>query len=169
MDLTTLKMGLDLVKFVKDLVPKGGEDDDTQALRQEISGALRTLYFTPRGVTALLKKIDGGEKVSRDEVSTALIQFNDGEPEVERAAANLLFERLSREHGLSLRTIQKLEMVRYGKISLRRNIQNEINYYGIGRTKPDKEAVKALLADIEKLNAMILDVEEAVGIAGKPR
>jgi hypothetical protein len=169
MDLATIKMGLDLAKAVKDLMPKGGRDDNTQALKQEISAALRTLYFTPRGGTALLKKIDEGEKVSREEVSAALIHFNDGEPKVERAAANLLFERLSREFGLSLRTIQTLEMVRYGKISLRRKIQNEINYYGVGRTRPNKEAVKLLLADIEKLNAMILDVEEAVSTTGNAR
>jgi hypothetical protein len=79
----------------------------------------------------------------------------------------LLFERLSGEFGISLRTIQKLELVRYGKLSLRRNIQDEINFYGIGRTKPNKEAVKSFLSEIEELNAMILDVEEAVSAAGK--
>jgi hypothetical protein len=164
MDLLTIKAGFDLAKAIKDLVPKGRND---QALKEEISAALRTLYFTPRGVTALLKKIDAGEKVSKEEVSQALLQFNDGEPAVERAAAALLFERLSGEFGISLRTIQKLELVRYGKLSLRRNIQDEINFYGIGRTKPNKEAVKSFLSEIEELNAMILDVEEAVSAAGK--
>jgi hypothetical protein len=163
MDLMTLKMGIDLAKLVKDLVPNGGGD---QAIEQEISDALRAIYFTPRGVTALLRKIDAGVKVTEEEVSAALIQFNDGEPRVERAAATLLFERLSRQHGISLRTIKQLDLVRDGKLSLRREIQEEINYYGRGRHKPDKERVRSLLKQIDELNAAILDVEDAVG-AGK--
>jgi hypothetical protein len=163
MDLMTLKMGIDLAKLVKDLVPNGGGD---QAIELEISDALRTIYLTPRGVTALLRKIDAGVKVTEGEVSAALIQFNDGEPRVERAAATLLFERLSRQHGISLRTIKQLDLVRDGKLSLRREIQEEINYYGRGRHKPDKERVRSLLKQIDELNAAILDVEDAVG-AGK--
>jgi hypothetical protein len=164
MDLMTLKMGFDVAKAVKDLLPKGGDGEYAKGVKQEISAALRTIYFTPRGVIALLKKIDAGEEVSREEVSATLIQFNDGEPRVERAAANLLYERLSREFGLSLRVVQQLELIRYGKVSLRRQIQEEINYYGLGRTTPNKEKVKFLLGEIEKLNAAILDVEEVVNV-----
>jgi hypothetical protein len=64
--------------------------------------------------------------------------------------------------GVSLRTVQNLELVRYGKLSLRRDIQDEINYYGRARVKPDVERVKRLLAEIESLNNRILDAEETV-------
>lgn len=154
-----MKAGLDLAKLLKEWIPKRPDDKEVQ---DQVRAALRTFYFTPRGIIALLKKIEAGEVLEGEEVSKALIEFNDGEPAVERAASHLMFERLHREYGLSLRTIQNLEMVRYGKLSLRRSIQEEINYYGRGRTKPDVHRVKRLLADIESLNARILDAEEAV-------
>jgi hypothetical protein len=163
-DLATIKAGLDLAKAVKDWVPKNRDD---KALQDQICAALRTFYFTPRGVVALLRKIDLGEKVSEEELSKALLEFNDGEPAVARASELLAFERLENELGISLRTVQTLELLRYGKLSLRRDIQNEINYYGRGRVKPNREKIKELLAQIDKLNSVILEAEEVVGSGGK--
>lgn len=157
MDAMTIKAGLDLAKFLKDWIPKGPNDKDVQ---DQIRVALRTFYFTPRGIIALLKRIEAGDKIPAEELSRALIEFNDGEPAVERAAHHLEFERLHREYGVSLRTVQNLELVRYGKLSLRRKIQDEINYYGRPRVKPDVDRVKRLLAEIESLNSRILDAEE---------
>lgn len=164
MDLATIKAGLDLARAVKEWVPKSRDD---KALYDQICAALRTFYFTPRGVVTLLRKIDAGEKVTEEELSEALLRFNDGEPAVARAADLLAFERLEKEFGISLRTVQTLELVRYGKLSLRRDIQDEINYYGRGRVKPDREKIKKLLADIDALNSVILEAEEVVGSGGK--
>ncbi|MDA9478253.1 hypothetical protein XI03_28005 [Bradyrhizobium sp. CCBAU 65884] len=159
MDLATIKAGLDLAKAVKEWVPSNRDD---HTVRQQICDALRTFYFMPRGIVLLLKKVDADERISEEELSQALLDFNDREPAVARASDHLLFERLIRERGLSLRAIQNLELVRAGKISLRRDIQREINYYGRGRTKPNKERVRLLLSEIDRLNTLIIEVEEAV-------
>ncbi|MGX0966764.1 hypothetical protein AB7M63_007213 [Bradyrhizobium japonicum] len=160
MDLATIKAGMDLAKAVKGWIPTSRDD---HAVRQKLCAALRTFYFTPRGIVSLLKKIDADAPISEEELSRSLLDFNDGEPAVVRASERLLFEKLVRERGLSLRVVQNLELVRSGKLSLRRDIQNEINYYGIGRTRPNKERIRFLLGEIDKLNAVIVEVEESVG------
>jgi hypothetical protein len=164
MDLMTIKAGFDLANSLKNWMPKGRDD---RALREQLCATLRMFYFTPRGIVALLRKIEAGEKMSEEELSKALVEFNDGEPRVMRASASLEFERLQRELGISLRTVQTLELVRAGKLSLRRNIQDEINYYGRRSVKPNRERVKALLAEIDRLNSMIIEAEEAVGSGRK--
>lgn len=164
MDSMTLKAGFDLANSLKNWVPKGRDD---RALRDALCAALRAFYFTPRGVVALLRKIDVGESVDDDELGEALMEFNDGETRVMRAGESLQFERLHRELGISLRTIQTLDLVRLGKLSLRRNIQDEINFYGRRGVRPNQTRVKALLDEIDRLNEMILAVEEAVRAGGK--
>lgn len=166
LDAMLLKTGLDLAKTLKDL---GTQRPELKEIHNQVRAALRTFYFTPKGIIAFLKKIEAGEQVSEEELKKALIEFNDREPTIERAANLLEFERLFRENDLSLRTIGSLALLRDLKITLRRNIQEEVNYYGAGlrRTKPNVERVKQLIADIETLNASILDAEEAVGMSGR--
>ncbi|MBZ0208506.1 MAG: hypothetical protein K8F92_02470 [Hyphomicrobium sp.] len=47
-----------------------------------------------------------------------------------------------------------------GKISLRKDIQDEVNRYGQRGQRPDLDAVKALLDGIEKLNVQIEEIDK---------
>src|SRR5450432_4085913 len=100
-ELVALKAGIDLAKAVKDWVPKR---DGDALLQDKICLALRELYFTPNGVMDLLRKLDSGEEVSEFDLRYALLEFNDGQPNVDGATELLSFERLSGELGLNLRT-----------------------------------------------------------------
>jgi hypothetical protein len=163
-ELATIKAGLDLAKALKDWVPLKRGDAE---LRDEICLALRALYFTPSGVLDLLKKIDSGEKVSDEELTAALVKFNDREPRVQRSSHLLSFDRLQQELGLNLATIEVVHQVRVGKMSLRKDIQNEINYYGQRGVKADKQKIKALLANIDELNALVVEIEAVVNSRAK--
>jgi hypothetical protein len=152
-----IKTGIDLAKALRDFRPKPEERD--RHLRDDVSQALRTLYFTPKGILSLLKEVADGEKLSEERIQQFLNDFNDREWKVEAALHRVDFYALKRELGLSLASISVLEQLRYGKINLRRSVQAEVNPYGQDGTSPNKAKARRLIAAIEKLNAEIEDVE----------
>ena len=168
-----IKVFIDVVKSLKAVLPKAGERD--RRLQNEVTDAIRTLYFTPRGVLSLLHEVADGEELSEKRVQQALGDFNDREWKVAEALRRINFHVLHREFGLSLSTIRALEQLRYGKIGLRQAVQREVNFYGQHSVAPNKAAAKRLIAAIEKLNAQIEDIDGVVnprarsGPARKPR
>lgn len=141
----------------------------TPRLNREISQALRAIYFTPNGVLSLLKEVAEGRHPDPERTKELLIEFNDKEWNVRESLDALDFDRLSKQLGLTLGTARKLDLIRFGKLSLRREIQSEINYYGQRRASPDKRKVHQLLAAIEQLNCEIEDIERLVNVEAKER
>jgi hypothetical protein len=142
---------------------------DNPRLNAEICKALRTIYFMPKGVLSLLKEAERGDKLSPERIEQALTDFNDREWKVQDALHAINFDRLVKELGMTLRTSQVLEQIRYGKMSLRQDIQNEVNYYGRRGNKPDQEKIRALIDSIEAINAQIEDIERIVNVRAKER
>ncbi|MGI8724413.1 MAG: hypothetical protein ACR2J1_03440 [Methyloceanibacter sp.] len=105
-------------------------------LNRSVTRALRALYFTPNGVLSLLKQIEDGQEPDSDRTREVLVEFNDKEWRVRESLEALDFDHLRHQLGL---TLDRLEMVRLGKLSLRREIQEEINYYWRPRAAPNKE------------------------------
>jgi hypothetical protein len=68
---------------------------------------------------------------------------------------------LKEELGLSLATIRVLELVRHGKLNLRRAVQTEVNFYGQDGTSPNKTRVRQLI-EAETPNAEIEEIEGIV-------
>jgi hypothetical protein len=128
----------------------------------KICKALRTLYFTPKGVLSLLKAIERGETVEPRQQAAALIEFNDREWEAKDAGDFLDFDRLHKELGITLAAAKTLSLAAMQKLSLRRAIQDEINRYGQPRASPNIVRVRALITQIEKLNGEIEEIEGAV-------
>jgi hypothetical protein len=162
--LAILKTGLDLAKAVKDFVHREKPD---HRLNDRICTALRAIYFTPSGVVALLRAFEQNQlglptSLVDEDVRDRLINFNDREWEVGRALQALDFDELKQDLRLSLATIRTLEMIRWGKINLRRNIQDEVNYYGRRGVKPNLANIQSLIDAIEKLNAEIIEIEKLV-------
>jgi hypothetical protein len=158
--LSVIKASSDLVKGLKEFQSKPEKRD--RLLQDDISRALRTFYFTPKGILSLLKEVADGEPLTEKRIQNALIDFNDREWKVEKALQRIDFYALQRELGLSLSAIRVLEQLRYGKINLRRAVQSEVNPYGQYGSNPNKTKAKKLIAAIENLNADIEDVEGVI-------
>jgi hypothetical protein len=158
-NLALLKIGFDLTKAAKDLLRHEKPDHH---LNDQICRALRTLFFMPNGILALLKELEQTDGAPGNDLRARLINFNDREWKVGRALEALDFDRLQQDLRLSLATACTLQEIRHGKISLRRSIQEEVNYYGQRGVKPDLDRVRALIVAIEKLNAKILEIEKLV-------
>jgi hypothetical protein len=158
--LSVIKASIDLIKGLKDFQTRPDEHD--RLLQNDISQALRTLYFTPKGILSLLKEVAKGEPLAEERIQKALTDFNDREWRVEAALQRIDFYGLQRELGLSLSAIKVLEQLRYGKINLRQAIQSEVNPYGQDGKNPNKPKAKKLVAAIENLNAEIEDIEGVI-------
>lgn len=155
-----IKIIIDVVKSLKAVLPKAEARD--RRLQDDVTDAIRTLYFTPRGVLSLLHEVANGEELSEKRIQQALSDFNDREWRVGEALRRINFRLLHREFGLSLQTVRALEQLRYGKIDLRQAVQREVNFYGQQGVKPSKAAAKRLISAIEKLNVQIEDIDGVV-------
>lgn len=162
----SIMQGFELVQSIKGLSSLLRRDDDR--LNEELCKLLRCIYFMPDGVLGLLKEIAGGDKVPGDRIKQALLDFNDRESEVSRALDSIDFRALV-ERGLPLRVARDLQNVRHGKTNLRRDVQNEINFYGQKGATPNQERLKSLIDGIELLNSEIEEIEEAVNPRSKSR
>jgi flagellar biosynthesis regulator FlbT len=158
--LVILKGGIALAKAVKDWLPK--QEDRDRRLQDDLCFALRQLYFTPKGVISLLKDVAENREVSATRLRQVLGDFNDREWKVREALHRIDFYELKKELGISLATARVLNELQYGKAGLREEIQLEVNRYGQEGATPNKTKVKKLIASIERLNADIEDVEEAI-------
>jgi hypothetical protein len=158
-NLTIFETGFEIAKAVKDFVH--GEKPDHR-LNDQICVALRTIYFTPNGVVALLKALEQNNDVTEEDLRDHLIDFNDREWKVSGALQGLNFDVLKRDLRLSLSTIKKLSLIKLGKLSLRHSIQREVNYYGRRGVRPNLDNIRSLIGAIEKLNAEIIEIEKIV-------
>jgi flagellar biosynthesis regulator FlbT len=155
-----LKAGTALAGAVKAWLPKREEQDCR--LQDELSFALRQLYFAPDGVISLLKDVVADREISETRLRQALGDFNDRQWKVQEALQRIDFHQLRRKLGVSLLTMRVLSELQYGKASLRREIQSEVNRYGQQGAIPKKSKVRRLIGSIEDLNAAIEDIEAII-------
>ncbi len=158
--ITIIKTGVDVAKALRDFKPKPETHD--RHLQDDVTRALRTLYFTPTGIFSLLKEVAAGKELSDKRIQKALNDFNDREWKVEAALQRVDFRAIHHELGLSLASIRVLDQLRYGKIDLRRAVQSEVNFYGQETASPNKAGARKLIAAIENLNTEIEEVEGIV-------
>jgi hypothetical protein len=115
------------------------------------------------GVVSLLRSaLEPNNAVTDEDWRHRLTNFNDREWKVGDALQVLDFYALQHDLRLSLATVRMLDMIRWGKISLRRSIQSEVNYYGRRGVKPNLAKIRSLIEAIEKLNAEIIEIEKLV-------
>ncbi|MDX8490225.1 hypothetical protein RFN29_01400 [Mesorhizobium sp. VK22B] len=155
-DLQSIAAASEILSAIKNHLES---DDVDHSLGDELCNALRIIYFVPDSVLSFLRDVSEGLPVSDDRIRAVLSSFNDRQWNVEEALDKIDFARLGKDLRLNLRTASRLQAIRVGKISLRRDIQNEINYYGQRGIKPDRKRVAELTAAIEKLNNLIEEVE----------
>jgi flagellar biosynthesis regulator FlbT len=155
-----IKTGIDVAKALRDFKPKAETHD--RRLQDDVTRALRTLYFTPTGILSLLREVAAGKKLTETRIQKALSDFNDREWKVEAALRRVDFHALHRELGLSLASIRVLDQLQRGKIDLRRAVQSEVNFYDQETTSPNRARARKLIAAIEDLNSKIEEVEGVV-------
>jgi hypothetical protein len=158
-DPSSVAAGLELASAAKDFLERKKGD---HRLSDNISSALRTIYFTPDGVLQFLKDIEAGKPIDPERIKVALTSFNDRQWEVEEALKKIDFRQLERELRLNIATVRSLNEIRHGKKSLRHDLQNEINYYGQRRSKVNRANVSELIKSIEELNNSIENLERIV-------
>ncbi|OXE35348.1 MAG: hypothetical protein CGW95_14400 [Phenylobacterium zucineum] len=130
-------------------------------LDDSIVKSLRDMYFMPEGVVFLLEEIAAGRNPNTDDIEKILPRFNDMEWRVGQALHMLEFDRLTGNREISLRRARILSQLRYGKISLRRSIQEFLNHALTVGNQPLQETAEELIQGIVALNEQIEALEEA--------
>jgi hypothetical protein len=164
--LEAIKGAKDLATFAKSAA---GERADAQRFRtiQEIVEALRLIYFSPRGVTALLSQLAEGRSPSEDQISMILPAFNDYEFRVVHMLGRLDPENPPLRGGLTLRAERVLREISYGKSTLREKVKGLLNEaLTLGRPVSRDDAWN-LLEEINSLNQAIEEAEEALILAAR--
>ena len=115
--------------------------------------------FLPEGILAYLHQIERGEPVDAARTREALIAFNDRQWQISSALGGLQFDRLAKQLKLNISTVAALDRVRDEKSGLRKEIQDEINYYGRRGVRIDKLRIRRLIAAIQSLNKSIEQVD----------
>jgi hypothetical protein len=152
--LATASEFIGLAKGIQNLI--GSPSLDKAKLRTVLN-ALESLYFTPNGLLPLLLKISNGERPAIGEVQATMLEFNDSEPHVERAAELLNFDALSAvDFPLGLRTTMQAAV--YGKLNLRRDLQNAMNVPSDQLTLECENAAK-LVERITALNTLLEEID----------
>jgi flagellar biosynthesis regulator FlbT len=105
-----IKTGVDVAKALREFKPKPEIRD--RHLQDDVTRALRTLYFTPAGILNLLKEVAAGKELSDKRIQKALSDFNDREWKVEAALQRVDFHAIHHELGLSLASIRVLDELR---------------------------------------------------------
>ncbi|MBB4259065.1 MULTISPECIES: hypothetical protein [unclassified Bradyrhizobium] len=116
----------------------------------------------PDGVISLLADVLENKKIQPARLRRVLGDFNDSQWEVRAALQQIDLGDLERELAVSLGTARALDELKNGKIKLRNEIQEEVNHYGQEDAKPNKRAIRRLIASIIKLNETIEDLEAAL-------
>jgi hypothetical protein len=122
-----------------------------------IGGALAYIYFPPDGILSVLKKLASGAML--DDVDKAkLVEFNQREAGIQMSMEQLILDRGRRAPNslLQTRIMNNLQM---SKGTLREGIQNTINHAVTFDEDIDREIVKALVDQIERLNREIEQAE----------
>lgn len=156
----SISAGLELASAARKLLRAEGKQD--RALGDRLARALRTLYFPPDGVLGFLKEMIARKRIEPDQIRLVLTNFNDREWQVQNALETINFRSLADRLELNLVTLRLLDQVRDGKVSLRCDIQDEINFYGQRGIKPDIDRLGELVKGIETLNSAIEEVEALV-------
>ena len=157
--ISTASDGLQILKALTDDQKSGSPKLDR--LDDGIVDALRSIYFTPQGVVALLEEVAAGRQPELRDIEVVLPRFNDGEWRICRTLALLEFDKLSGNREISLRRARTLDQLRYGKINLRRDIQELLNGPLTYGEPISPEGARDLLERVHALNAEIESLEEA--------
>ena len=140
--------------------PESKLDHRYGAARDDVIKSLRRIYFTPSGTLRILGELSEGRSPSPSAIHEVLTEFNDAEWSVRAALRGLEFEHLSERRELSLRAVRQLDQLRYGKIDIRRELQEALNEALTFGRPVDPELAKALLSKVNALNALIESLEE---------
>jgi len=143
----------------KALADAGNRDRETRSRVRPIIDALRGIYFTPNGTRKVLGVLADGRMPPREDIQDVLTAFNDAEWRVERFRGRLDFEYLER-FDISLRQRRTLEQISWGKVNLRRDIQDALNGPLTQNRSIDAGAARDLLNRVVVLNALIEALEE---------
>ena len=135
--------------------------------RDRVCEALRAIYFTPTGVLDLLQQLIDGRSPKVEEVQSILNHFNDVEWRVDRALEELAFDARFGNLSLSISTVNQLDQIRWGKINVRRAVQEAINHYGQPRRKVDEGGLVELRDAIVNLNFLIEQIEEKMNVRAR--
>lgn len=121
--------------------------------------ALRTIYFTPNGIREILEVYASGGTPEIGDIERILPRFNDAEWLVRERLHLIEFERLHERREVSLAVAEQLDKIRYGKINIRRDLQEALNERITANNPIPADEARELLAKIDALNATIAAVE----------
>jgi hypothetical protein len=157
--LSIISSGLELAQGLSVL---RSDNAHSKTRKREICLWLRTFYFMPSGVVSILEDIANGQAIDERRRESVMSSFNDSEWRIQSIADRLTFEELAKDGHVSLKTARQLDLVRMGKLSLRREIQDAINHYGQPRAPVNRDEVQQLVDAVRRLNAQIEEVDAAL-------
>lgn len=157
----SINAALELANHVKLDAAKAADARRVEHLRA-VNQALRRIYFSPRGVVALLELIAKGLEPTEAQIAAILPDFNDFEYRMGRFIDRLDPEH---EHGnahLTLKAERLLREIAYGKRGVREGVQALLNEALTRGERIAPEDASDLLKQIRQLNTAIEDAEEAL-------
>ena len=151
----------ELAQFVR------GDAEKRRDLRRKrelqlIVEALRSIYFSPRGVIALLGDICKGEQPSEEQIAMLLPDFNDNEFRVRNMLDRIDSEGQVANGLLTLRAERVLREISYGKQGVRGKVKDLLNESLTLQRPVSAEDARLLLDEINLLNDAIENAEEAL-------
>jgi hypothetical protein len=148
--------GLEIVSSFRGL-KRPGPNDSEQAAR--VVEALRAIYFVPAGVIGALRKLASNDALTGHDVAE-FERFDAHDEKVYEATSRLDFEKLLSLPVFSIRAARELELIRWNKINLRRDVREALHsHIRQGRTIKADEANR-LLELVVSLNEQIESAEE---------
>ena len=145
-------------------IQRGGQRDARPDIRRhrEIILGLRRMFFAPDGVRSLLEDIAEGRDIDEDYAAQVLTEFNDAEHFWPRHLFGLADLHHLERPDLSLREIETLQKIGWNKISVRREVQDFLNFADGRPSDRAADRARELLDHIEALNAAIIDAETSI-------
>ncbi|QMW21815.1 hypothetical protein [Sandaracinobacteroides saxicola] len=154
-ELATISQGVSLINGLRSFRPPGRR---AQRQRDAVVGMLRGIYFTPRGTRLIVQSLAEGRVPDLEDVEAILPDFNDREWSIRDFVDQMRFENHDLEE-IGLANRRTLEQIGWGKINLRRDIQDLINSAATGGEDVQPEEAQALLDRVNELNRMIEELE----------
>jgi hypothetical protein len=152
--LSILRSGADVAGALIGVAERASSIIEKQKLRN-ISTALRSFYFTPSGLLAVLQKIAKAETVDKAEFAGAMEKYAALAPEVEKARKTLSDKNIFENLGIELQTANMIASALNLKVSVRETILRKFKEYKTKYDAKQRSDAKAICGGIERLNMEI--------------
>ncbi|WP_422371835.1 hypothetical protein [Hoeflea sp.] len=135
-------------------------------VNDEILATIRQFYFFDDGILGLISQLAENDYPDPELASKILVEFNDQEAKI-REMLHDCTRKYRNNPDVSLDVIFQLESVAEGKKSIRRRIQDRVNYYLQTDDMINPEFLRNMIAEVKQLNEQIEALDQAIRLTSR--